>query len=597
MKDGLILRENLLVNWPAMAGKRLLYSSNLRLFVIVAILSTSFHKLNAQNLENIGRGKAFGLSGGVNANNVFYHANGIENRRNPNNYFLSGNLNLSIYDWSVPISFSYSDQNKSFQQPFNQYGLSPTYKWITLHGGYRSMMFSNYTVSGHLFLGGGFDITPTEKIKVSGFYGRLQKAVEEDTAKQSNLPAYERNGGGVKFTYGTQKDFISAIIFKAVDNRTSLSSEPVYADVTPQENLVLGLDFGTVLLKRLTFKGEVATSAMTKDVRAEAIHAGNLFDKLPFGFNPRASSSYYQAYKSTLQYAMKNVGVGLAYERVDPGYRTLGAYYFNNNLESFSVTSAATLFEKKARVSGQVGVQRNNLNHDQLNTMNRLSGSININYLVSPRLVYNVSYSNFQTVINFRSQFVVINQATPYENMDTLNFRQLSQNANGNVNYVLNESKERRQNVNVNLSYQKTSDEQANIKQPSGADFYNVNSSYTLLIAEYNATINIAANANYTRAAGSENKIYGPTASIRKTYFNKKLSTNATISYNNAYQNDRLTSKVTNLRISGGYTLKEKHQFDLNLTRLNRFSARSETQQRFNELTIQVGYSYNFSID
>src|SRR5690606_7240282 len=127
--------------------------------VIALLLVSSRNQLYAQNLEGIGRGNAFGLSGGINANNVFYHANGIEERRDPNNYFLSGNLNISIYDWSVPLSFAYSDQHSSFQQPFNQYGLSPTYKWITLHGGYRSMSFSDYTVNGHLFLGGGFDIT------------------------------------------------------------------------------------------------------------------------------------------------------------------------------------------------------------------------------------------------------------------------------------------------------------------------------------------------------------------------------------------------------------------------------------------------------
>jgi hypothetical protein len=166
-----------------------------------------------------------------------------------------------------------------------------------------------------------------------------------------------------------------------------------------------------------------------------------------------------------------------------------------------------------------------------------------------------------------------------------------------NVNYILNESKERKQNINVNLGMQKTADEQANIKQPSGATFYNLNASYTLLISEHNLTVNLAGNGNYTESLNAINKIYGPTASLRKTFFERKLSTNATFSYNNAYLNNALTSRVTNLRLSGNYTWREKHQFDLNLTRVNRFSARSETQQRFSELTIQFGYSYNFSIE
>jgi len=40
----------------------------------------------------------------------------------------------------VSYSFSYifSNQQSSFQQPFNQYGLHPTYKWITGHIGYAA---------------------------------------------------------------------------------------------------------------------------------------------------------------------------------------------------------------------------------------------------------------------------------------------------------------------------------------------------------------------------------------------------------------------------------------------------------------------------
>jgi hypothetical protein len=573
---------------PGKAGARLL---------LFMLLGWSASPLVAQNLENIGSGKVFGLSGGLNANSVFYDASGMEGRRDPFNYFLSGNLNLSIYDWSIPFSFSYSNQNSSFQQPFNQYGLSPTYKWLTLHAGYRSMMFSNYTMNGHLFLGGGFDVIPNDKIKVSGFYGRLQKAVQEDTTRTNNVPAYRRMGGGVKVTLGNQKNFVDLIVFKAKDEITSLDAPPVKSDVNPEENLVLGFNFGTTLYERLVIKAEYGSSAISKDMRSEEVKAGNVYDKIHFGFRPRASSSYYQAIKSTLQYSFTNVGLGFAYERIDPGYRTLGAYYFNNNLESFALTSTAVLLQKKARVNAQFGVQRNNLDKKELNTMNRLSGSVNVNLQLSPRLMSNLSYSNFQTVINFRSQFTNLNQVSPYENLDTLNYRQIAQNASMNVNYVLNESKEKRQNVNLNLTYQKTSDVQADIEQPTGAKFYNVNANYTIIFGDRNLTLNLAGNANLTKSVQAQNKIYGPSASVRKSFFDKKLGTNLTLSYNNAYVNNQRTSEVTNIRMGANYTWKEKHQFDLGLTRVNRFSAQSETQKRFSELTIQLGYNYNFSLD
>lgn len=564
------------------------------ILLMMVVLLNSIH---AQNLENIGKGDVIGVSGGINANNVFYNASGMEGRRDPFNYFLSGNLNFSIYDWSIPLSFSYSDQNSTFQQPFNQYGLSPTYKWLTLHAGYRSMTFSDYTVNGHLFLGGGFDITPHEKIKVSGFYGRLQKAVAEDTLRPNNIPAYKRMGGGMKVTVGNQQSYVDLIVFKAKDDILSLSTPPIASDIDPEENLVLGFNGGATLFERLTFKAEVSSSAITKDLRAEPAHAGNIYDNLGFAFQSRASSAYYQAYKSSLQYAMNNVGIGLAYDRVDPGYRTLGAYYFNNNLESYALTGSANMFQKKIRANARLGVQRNNLDKSEVSTMNRLSGSINVNYQVTPKFVVSTNYSNFKTVVNFRSQFTYLNQVSPYDNLDTLNYQQISQNANLNVNYLINDSKERRQNINFNLSYQQSNDQQASVEQPTGSKFYNLNSAYTLGLGERNITINVAANANMTRSLTANTTIIGPTFSLRRSFFEKKLSANASLSYNNSYLNSALNGSVTNVRASANYNVQEKHQFDLSITALQRYSPQRETAQRFSELTVQLGYSYNFSLN
>lgn len=73
--------------------------------------------VKAQNLESIGKQKPLAVTGGVSFNQIFYAVNGIESRRDPYSYYASGNLNLSLYGWSVPLSFSVSNQNTSFQQP------------------------------------------------------------------------------------------------------------------------------------------------------------------------------------------------------------------------------------------------------------------------------------------------------------------------------------------------------------------------------------------------------------------------------------------------------------------------------------------------
>ncbi len=104
-------------------------------FIIAAFWSLQTN-LNAQNLEQIGKKNPLTISGGLSVNQIGYAVSGIESRRDPYSFYASGNVNFNLYGWSVPLTFTYSNQQGSFQQPFNQFGLHPTYKWITGHFGY-----------------------------------------------------------------------------------------------------------------------------------------------------------------------------------------------------------------------------------------------------------------------------------------------------------------------------------------------------------------------------------------------------------------------------------------------------------------------------
>src|SRR5674536_8201 len=88
--------------------------------------------LQAQNLEGLSKQKPVLLSGGLTARAIFYDANGIANRRQPFSYIFTGSPTISIFNsFTIPLSFTYSEQDRSFRQPFNQFGMSPYYKWIT----------------------------------------------------------------------------------------------------------------------------------------------------------------------------------------------------------------------------------------------------------------------------------------------------------------------------------------------------------------------------------------------------------------------------------------------------------------------------------
>src|SRR5690606_16226055 len=114
----------------------------------------------------------------------------------------------------------------------------------------------------------------------------------------------------------------------------------------------------------------------------------------------------------------------VGYERIDPQYRTLGAYYFNNDLENITVNGATAILQGKLNLAANAGTQRDNLDNTKVSTMRRVVGSFNAGYAPSQKVNLNASYSTFQTYTNIRSQFLDINQLTPYDNLDTLNFTQ-----------------------------------------------------------------------------------------------------------------------------------------------------------------------------
>jgi hypothetical protein len=555
-------------------------------------------QLQAQNLESIGKEKALTVTGGVSLNQIFYSANGIESRRDPYAYFASGNINFSLYGWSVPLSFSISNQNTAFQQPFNQYSLHPTYKWVTAHLGYTSISYSPYTVNGHIFLGGAVDLAPEGKWKFSALYGRFLKAVEPDTTdSNSEFPAFKRMGYGFKTSYTSGGDFVDFTLFHAEDDINSISYIPDSLNVLPQENLVVSIGAGKTIFEHFLLKAELATSALSNDTRAEEADLSHPLAKPKFLYSPRLSSSFYNAFKASFDYQQDVFTVGVAYERIDPQYRTLGAYYFNNDLENITFNGTASILEGRMNVAVSGGTQHDNLDKSKISTMRRAVGSLNVNYMPSQRVNLSASYSNFQTYTNIRSQFQQINQLTPYENLDTLNFTQLSQNATLTGMYTFGRNENRKQNINVNLTVQNASDKQAGVEQNSGMRFYNFNTAYAVNIAPSSMTVSVSFNATINDGAGIDTKTYGPVASVSRSFMDRKFRTTLSSSYNNTYNNGMNINRIINGRFTGTVSIQKKHNINLSMVVVNRENKiEGSTGKSFTEFTGTLGYGYAFGV-
>jgi hypothetical protein len=566
--------------------------------IILFLLGLGLKSSIAQDLETIGQKDQLKITGGIAVNQVYYSSFGKDQRRDPYTYYLSGNINFSLYGWNAPFSYTYSNQNNSFQQPFNQYSLHPHYKWIHAHIGYVSMTFSPYTLSGHLFYGGGLELTPGDKFKIDIMYGRLNKAVNPDSSLVNKTPSYKRMAYGLKLGYKLKTGLIETIFFRSKDKAGSIDSSmfPPDLSLAPEENLVLSVKTNQKIINGLNFSFEYSASALTRDIRLKNSdeQANNIFSYVGPFFNANNSSAYYNAFNAGLQYSFNVSSLSLRYERIDPEYQTHGAYYFTNDLENITVNASTSLFKQKISIGANVGIQHDDINNQKMSNMQRVVSSVNLGVNAWEKLSLSFSYSNFQSYTNIKSQYDRLTELTTYDNLDTLNFTQISQNGNANIGYNIKNTENVRQQLNMNISYQEAADKQGDANTSPGSNFLNLNTAYSHTLIPLNLSLTLAANYNHSNTQNLVSDMFGPTLSINKSFFDKMLRSSVSGTMNNAYTNSDLVSQVISVRVNNTYNYKKKHNINLSLVYVNRQNPLAETGGNFSEFTATLGYNYNF---
>ena len=561
-------------------------------------------KILAQNLDKIGEKDVLSVNGGLNYNSTIYFADGMPARRDPFAWFLSGNVNFSILDWSIPFSYSYSNQHGTFTQPFNQYCIAPQYKWIKTFFGYTSMNFSKYTLAGHTFLGGGAELSP-KNWKFAVMYGRLKKAVEYDVLNNSETGmSYRRMGFGAKAGYSKDAKEISLIFFHATDDPTSLAFIPSASLIKPMENTAISVSGKYRFGKHFMTEMEYALSGLTRDLLSDEEPGGERKNYFPGIFTMHSTSQFFHAMKGSVGYQVANFKLNLNYERIDPDYQTLGAYYFTNDAENITIAPTLLLFKNKLTVTANTGLQRNNLDKTKLSTMTRWAGSMNISFVPNPHFAFNGSYSNFTSYTRMRPKDDPYFQNT----LDTLNFYQLSQNANLNANYNFGNQKLKHA-INLSYSYMVSGEKHGvssdvislygngAAKIPSVV--MNGNLGYNLNFVRSKTSMIFSVNTNRSSYGINATTYLGPNFGFAKSFCGGKLRCNAGTSFNKVYSSNTLNGTVMNNRIGSNFTPKLKNEkfgkptIGMNASCLTKFNQGSRKIQS-NEITILANISYAF---
>lgn len=547
--------------------------------------------------------KKIKLTGSVNVNQVLYYSEGMQNaRRSPYNWLLSGNFGVQAYGWTLPLSFSFSNQasqyEQSYTQPFNRIGLTPYNDWLKLHIGNSTMNLSQYTFNSQ-FLGTGVEAKTPFKMNIAAVYGRLQRSVELDTSDLNKIPIYKRMGFGLKLGYGDNQNFVNLIIMSAKDDKNSIAL-PDTSEIRPAQNLVWSLNGGFNIAKKLVVKADFATSAVNRDM-LDGSHLATgkgVFEYSDFIFRPRESTTYNNAMKGSIAYTGKKFLVGMTYERIDPNYMSLGVPYFTNDVENITVNFSTQLFDGKIQLGADLGLEQDNLDGKKISTSKRNVVNLNLTFAPSPKLNLALIYSNFTSFALMRSNFEQINQTGIDENLDTLDYAQINENLNFTANYIIGDlsNTQMQQNVNLNVAYQKASDKQGNHSTKVGSKNLNTNILYTLNFMPIGLTVSTAFNNNYYDQKGSETMTLGPTLTLVKSFLKKTLRSSLAFSWNQTKTGGEVVNEIWNVKTGGSYTIKKKHKINVSIVLLSKKTGNKEMddQKEFLELTGTFGYIFSF---
>ena len=547
--------------------------------------------INAQNLSNLKDAKPITISGGFNINTTVLGAKGTELNRDPFYWQFNANMNINLFGIiSLPFSATFTKENETFNQPsFNQFGMSPKYKNVTVHLGYRNMSFSNYSLSGLTFLGAGIDVVFDKiPVKISAMYGRFNKAVQfinlndiEDEQLILEEPAYERRGFGSKISIGKQKHGVDLILFKAKDKLETLFD--TIQGLKPEENIVFGINTRNTITKKLNLNIEYTNSTYTFDTRVSdyRFETYRYINRLGTLFTPKLSTQTKNALVSKLSYQLLKANIALMYRRVDPEFQSMGTPGIIGDIEEYTINLSTNILNNKINFSSAIGSQRDNLNNKESQSNKRFIGSANLNYNVNESLNFSTNYSNFNSrILPSRISFA-----------DSVKYIQVTENLSLTANYKFGkDSVKHSLSVVSNMQTANTINRTLTDTLDFGTKVYNGNLNYQLNFSEQKLSVNIAASYSKFNTDENKNSSFGPTVGASKAFLNNKLRTNFNYSFFVTKSSNTSDYPIHNFSLALNYILNKHHSFRFNTRYLLKPDAELETIHKY-----QANFMYNFT--
>ncbi len=579
---------------------------NYRYLFLLACLTISILNpgtLFSQNVEKIGQQKPFVINGGIGLSYTSTTTNDSNRVPMPEYWGTTINLNFSVFGISVPLTAVYTNGSLNLSNSFNQFGISPSYKWITLHAGYRQFNYSPFTVSGQTVFGGGIELNPW-KFRLGFFTGRLRQAVEVDSSKmyEENIPgsyplnityengknyystqaSYSRMAWGAKVGIGDADNFVDLILFRGYDNSKSIT-ENGSLSILPEENVVVGINIFQRLKKHITFGVNAAASAYTYNINVDPVAIDfPLVDWINKIITIRPTTQLQWAGEGNFNINYTNFSLHTSYKRAEPSYRSMGINSFMTDMELLTIQPSWSMFKQKLRFNNVVQFQSDNLNKYKMLTTKRqlINSSVSLN----PSNHFGIDFNYNNNAISQLKATAVI--------PDSIQSSQKSQMFMLSPRVFFNTEKFSNV-ISLVSSYTDMKNNQVNGTSNDVKNTYaTLNNTFML----YKGGWNMNAGLNYNSAVTTVNtlKSYGLIAGLSKSLFNNSftLSNNNTVLFNELNG----TGNGTTISIDLNATLNFLKRNNINIAYNYLYSPANGIYNLsdFNQSRFMATYQYNF---
>lgn len=497
------------------------------LFIIILFVFWGFELSYAQ--ETIGETdiETYSYSGSIGLQTHAYTTTQDVNRRQPLGALLTANIDFSILGFESGADIRYSTDDNEFRQSLNRFNFFGSWKWVTLSAGDVNPGYGNYALSGTTIRGGELNLSPGNMF-IDLAAGRVNRAVFDFSTNRARRPTYERWLYAFQIGVGnSHRSNFSLSAFYSKDNRDSV---PDTSNITnyrpgllspPAENLAVTPKFQVSVFEE-SFKmgAETTVSAFTRDQRSPELSAdeSDIPSFLTDLFSPRSSTRFSYAGLAHTEFGFDVFQMRAQYERIMPGYKSLGMREMRDDQHTITLTPAFQFFDQQWTLDGEFSLSEDNLLGSRISKQTRQNINLNTNVQVSESVNLGGGYTRFEShtssnnsesegqhrqlsqVFQFFPSFSIINGSTTHNFSITGIYQDMV------VEYPIQNGEQARDESNT-----KTGGASYSLALPSGLS---VNSSVNVVLGE-------APNNTFTTLTGSAGAGYA--------LFQRKLNLNLTV--------------------------------------------------------------------